>query len=101
MKKNDDLPKEVQIKKLKRDSKIRLVIICIYLPIIISLSIYLIILKEPLELGLGFLLGTPLSVYLGYILPVKENNKKIRELVKNEQNTSKLQNNQKKYTKNT
>ncbi len=83
MKKIDGLPKDEQIKKLKRDNRIRLIITCIYFPIIIALSIYLIALKEPLELGVGFLLGTPLSLFLGYILPVKENNQKIKELTEN------------------
>lgn len=81
MQKLDHLPKEEQIKKLKQDSKIRLIIMCVYLPIIVSLSVCLIILKEPMKLGLGFLLGTPLSIYLGYTLPVKENNKRIKELI--------------------
>lgn len=79
MKKIDGLPKEEQIKKLKQDNKIRLIIMCIFLPIIIGLSMYLIILEEPLELGIKLLLWAPLSLLFGY-LPVKENNKKIKEL---------------------
>ena len=86
MKNIDGLPIDEQIKKLKKDNNIRLIIMCVFLPIIIGLSIYLIILKEPLELGIGFLLGIPLSLYLGYILPVKENNKKIKEIESKDKN---------------
>ena len=79
----DGLPKDQQIKKLKTDSKIRLIVNCILLPIIIGLSIYLIISTEQVQLGINFLLATPLSFYFGYILPVKCNNKKIKELEEN------------------
>ena len=65
---------------MKLDNKIRLLMMCFFLPIIIGLGIYLIILKEPTELGIGFLLCVPVSLLLGYILPVKNNNKKIKEL---------------------
>ena len=65
---------------MKLDNKIRLLMMCFFLPIIIGLGIYLIVLKEPTELGIGFLLCVPVSLLLGYILPVKNNNKKIKEL---------------------
>ena len=80
MKKIDNLSKEAQIKKLKKDSKIRLIIMCIHVPVMISLSIYLIMLKEPAELGLGFLLSIPLSIFLGYVLPVRDNKQKILKI---------------------
>lgn len=65
---------------MKLDNKIRLLMMCFFLPIIIGLDIYLIVLKEPTELGIGFLLCVPVSLLLGYILPVRDNNKKIKEL---------------------
>lgn len=80
MKIADNLTKEEKIKKLKLENKISLLMMCIFLPIIIALGIYLIVLKEPAELGIGFLLGVPVSLLLGYILPVRSNNKKIKEL---------------------
>ena len=80
MKIADNLSKEEKIKKLRLDSKIRLIMMCIFLPITIGLGIYLIVLKEPAELGIGFLLCVPVSLLLGYILPVRSNNKKIKEL---------------------
>lgn len=80
MKIADNLTKEEKIKKLRLDSKIRLIMMCFLLPIIIGLGIYLIVLKEPAELGIGFLLCVPVSLLLGYILPVRSNNKKIKEL---------------------
>ena len=80
MKIPDDLSKEEKIKKLKLDNKICLVLACIILPIFIGLGVFLIILKEPLELGIGFLLSTPVSFLLGYVLPVRDNNKKIKQL---------------------
>ena len=80
MKIPDNLSKEEKIKKLKLDNIIRLIVTCIGLSITIGLGIFLIILKEPLELGIGFLLSVPVSFLLGYVLPVRDNNKKIREL---------------------
>ena len=71
-----------QIYKLKKDSKIRCILICIYLPLMIGLSIYLITLKKPAELGIGFLYSTPFSICFGYILPARANHKKINELMK-------------------
>ena len=65
---------------MKLDNKIRLLMMCFFLPIIIGLGIYLIVLKESTELGIGFLLCVPVSLLLGYILPVRDNNKKIKEL---------------------
>jgi len=65
---------------MKLDNKIRLLMMYFFLPIIIGLGIYLIVLKEPTELGIGFLLCVPVSLLLGYILPVRDNNKKIKEL---------------------
>ena len=80
MKIANNLTKEEKIKKMKLDNKIRLLMMCFFLPIIIGLGIYLIVLKEPTELGIGFLLCVPVSLLLGYILPVRNNNKKIKEL---------------------
>lgn len=80
MKIADNLTKEEKIKKMKLDNKIRLLMMCFFLPIIIGLGIYLIVLKEPRELGIGFLLCAPVSLLLGYILPVRDNNEKIKEL---------------------
>jgi len=80
---SDNMSKDEKIKKLKFDNKIRLLLMCIFLPIIIGVGIYLIVLKEPAELGIGFLLCAPVSLLLGYILPVKNNNLKIKYLEKN------------------
>ena len=50
--------------------------------LLISLSVYLIILKEPIKLGIGFLICLPISITFGAVLPIKDNNKKINELEK-------------------
>lgn len=80
MKLEENLTAEEKLKKLKLDNKIRFVMMCFFLPAIIGLGVFLIILKEPMELGIGFLLCVPFSLILGYILPVRYNNKKIKEL---------------------
>ena len=80
MKIADNLQVEEKIKKLKIDNKVRFIMVCIIVPIIIGFGVYLIVLKEPQELGFGFLLSAPFSYVLGYIMPVKINNKKIQEL---------------------
>ena len=46
MKIGDNLTKEEKIKKFKLDNKIRLLMMCIFLPIIIGLGIFLIYLKN-------------------------------------------------------
>ena len=45
---------------------------CIFLPIIIELGVWLIVLKEH-RVEIGFLLCVPVSLLLGYILPVRDN----------------------------
>lgn len=72
--------KEDKIKKLKLDNKVRFLLMFLFLPIIIGLGIYLIMLKEPLRLGISFLLSAPISLLMGYILPVKDNIKNIKTL---------------------
>lgn len=80
MKKFENLSKEDKIKKLKLDNKIRFLLMCLFIPIIIGLGIYLIILKEPAKLGIGFLLSAPISLLMGYILPVKDAKENIKKL---------------------
>ena len=57
---------------MKLENKIRLLMMCIFLPIIIGLGVWLIVLKEH-RVGIGFLLCVPVSLLLGYILPVRDN----------------------------
>ena len=78
----DGLPKDEQIKKYKADTKRRLITTCICLPIFLGLSLCMFVFNE-VEFGLIFLESIPLSFFFGYILPVKYNNKKIKELEKN------------------
>lgn len=80
MKKFENLSKEDKIKKLKLDNKVRFLLICLFLPIIIGLGIYLIIIKEPAKLGIGFLLSAPISLLMGYIIPVKDAKENIKKL---------------------
>jgi hypothetical protein len=79
--KNNNLSKAERIKKLKKENKKYLIILCIYLLIIISSNICLIVLKEPSDLGFCLLCTIPVFVHLGYILPVKQNKKRIEELM--------------------
>ena len=78
----EGLPKDEQIKKYKADTKRRLITVCICLPIFLGLSIGMFVFNE-IDFGLIFLESVPLGFFFGYILPVKHNNKKIKELEEN------------------
>ena len=65
MKLEENLTTEEKLKNLKLDNKIRFIMMCFFLPAIIGLGVYLIILKEPMELGIDLLLCVPFSLLLG------------------------------------
>lgn len=82
MEKKNDLSKQTQITKLKKNNLFLIIFSVVFSILLISLSVYLIILKEPIELGIGFLICLPISITFGAVLPIKDNNKKINELEK-------------------
>lgn len=82
MEKKNDLSKQTQITKLKKNNLFLIIFSVFFSILLISLSVYLIILKEPIELGIGFLICLPISITFGAVLPIKDNNKKINELEK-------------------
>ena len=82
MEKKNDWSKQTQITKLKKNNLFLIIFSVVFSILLISLSFYLIILKEPIELGIGFLICLPISITFGAVLPIKDNNKKINELEK-------------------
>ena len=82
MEKKNDLSKQTQITKLKKNNLFLIIFSVVFSILLISLSVYLIILKEPIKLGIGFLICLPISITFGAVLPIKDNNKKINELKK-------------------
>ena len=76
------LPIAEQISKLKRDIKFYLVFSIIWSVLIISLSVVLIIFTSVWELGVGFLILLPVSVWLGGIMQIKDAKAQIKELEK-------------------
>ena len=82
MEKKNDWSKQTQITKLKKNNLFLIIVSLVFSILLISLSVYLIILKEPIELGIGFLICLPISITFGAVLPIKDNNKKINELEK-------------------
>ena len=82
MEKKNDLSKQTQITKLKKNNLFLIIFSVVFSILLISLSVYLIVLKEPIELGIGFLICLPISITFGAVLPIKDNNKKINELEK-------------------
>lgn len=82
MEKKNDLSRQTQITKLKKNNLFLIIFSVVFSILLISLSVYLIILKEPIELGIGFLICLPISITFGAVLPIKDNNKKINELEK-------------------
>ena len=82
MEKKNDLSKQTQITKLKNNNLFLIIFSVVFSIFLISLSVCLIILKEPIELGIGFLTCLPVSITFGAVLPIKDNNKKINELEK-------------------
>lgn len=82
MEKKNDLSKQTQITKLKKNNLFLIIFSVVFSILLISLSVYLIILKEPIELGIGFLICLPISITFGAVLSIKDNNKKINELEK-------------------
>ena len=84
MKKGEKIPKEVIIKYIKKDSKIRLFVAFIYMPLIIGIGIFLIMFKETIGQGIITIITSPIALCFGYIIPIKDNNKRIEELEKND-----------------
>ena len=82
MEKKNDLSKQTQITKLKKNNLFLIIFSVVFSIFLISLSVCLIILKEPIDLGVGFLICLPISITFGAVLPIKDNNKKIKELEK-------------------
>ena len=82
MEKKNDLSKQTQISKLKKNNLFLIIFSVVFSIFLISLSVCLIILKEPIDLGVGFLICLPISITFGAVLPIKDNNKKIKELEK-------------------
>lgn len=85
--KEDSMINERMIIKLQKENKILIVIGIIYTVILLSLSVYLIILEQQMELGIGLLISLPISIVAGAVLPIKANikkNKNIKRRIKTE-----------------
>jgi 5-bromo-4-chloroindolyl phosphate hydrolysis protein len=80
MKDINQLPENIQIEKLNKENKVLLIFAICFSILLIALSVYLIILEEPRELGFGFLICLPISILFGAVLPIKENKEKIKRL---------------------
>ena len=82
--KYDGLPAKEQLTKYKKANKILLVSAIACTVIIVAISVMFFLYNLDKSLAIGFLLMLPFSWWIGYYLPKKENNKKIKELEKNQ-----------------
>ena len=82
--KYDGLPTKEQLTKYRKANKILLVSAITCTVIIVAISVMFFVYNLDKSLAIGFLLMLPFSWWIGYYLPKKENNKKIKELEKNQ-----------------
>ena len=80
--KENKLSNTIQIEKIKKENIFLAIFAIIYSLLLMTISIYLIILEEPRELGICFLLSLPISIVFGAVIPIKENKKKIEKIIK-------------------
>ena len=73
---------EEQLKKYKKQNKILLISDIICTIVIVAISIIFFVYELDKAIAIGFLLVLPFSWWIGYYIPKKENDKKIKELEK-------------------
>ncbi|MBE5764157.1 MAG: hypothetical protein E7339_00955 [Clostridiales bacterium] len=76
------LSSKEKIKKYKKENKTLLICGIICSIIIIFISILFFILELDKVISIGFIMLLPFSWWIGYYIPKKENDKKIKELEK-------------------
>jgi len=74
------LSSKEKIKKYKKENKTLLICGIICSIIIIFISILFFILELDKVISIGFIMLLPFSWWIGYYIPKKENDKKIKEL---------------------
>ena len=76
------LSTEEQLKRYKKENKTLLVCAIICSIVIVVISILFFVYELYNTISVGFLLLLPFSWWIGYYIPKKENDKKIKELEK-------------------
>ena len=74
-----ELSFEENLKKYKKENKILLISAVICTIVIIAISTIFFILEMDKSIAFGFLFLLPFSWWIGYYIPKKENDKKIKE----------------------
>ena len=81
--KYNGLSVEEQLKKYKKENKTLLISAIICTVVIVAISITFFVYELDKAIAIGFLALLPFSWWIGYYIPKKENDKKIKELGKN------------------
>lgn len=76
------LSNEELIKRLKKENKTMLICGIICTIVIIAISILFFVYELDKTIAISFLVFLPFSWWIGYYIPKKENDKKIKELEK-------------------
>lgn len=74
------LSTEEQLRRYKKENKILLVSAIICSIVIVVISILFFVYELDSAISIGFLVLLPFSWWIGYYIPKKENDKKIKEL---------------------
>ena len=81
MRKNyNSLPREEQIRKLKQENIIVIISGIVISVLVVVLIIYLLTQTDQIELAIGLCTALPVSIYIGIIFQVRDNNEKIKSL---------------------
>lgn len=75
---------EEQLKRYKKENKTLLISAIICTIVIISISILFFVYDLDKDPAIGMIAVLPFSWWIGYYIPKEENNKKIKELEKNQ-----------------
>ena len=76
------LSTEEQLKRYKKENKTLLISAIICSIVIVVISILFFVYELDKTISIGFLVWLPFSWWIGYDIPKKENDKKIKELEK-------------------
>ena len=76
------LSTEEKVKRYKKENTMLLISSVICSIIIISISILFFVFELDKAISIGFIILLPFSWWIGYYIPKKENDKKIKELEK-------------------
>ncbi len=80
--KYNGLPVEEQLKKYKKENKALKISATVCTIVIVFISILFFVYELDKAIAIGFLALLPFSWWIGYYIPKKENDKKIKELEK-------------------